>query len=70
MRKEQRSWGFEEKIKRIFWKVMKKNNGKPEDFAAEETKEERSVSSSINVVHSETRYQEKIICYMCLFFAA
>ena len=32
---------------------MKGNNLKPEDFAAEETKEERSVSSSINVIHSE-----------------
>ena len=29
------------------------NNWKPEDFAAKETKEERSVSSSINGVHSE-----------------
>ena len=32
---------------------MKKNNWKPEDFAAKETKEEQSVSSSIDVVHSE-----------------
>ena len=32
---------------------MKENNWKPEDFAAEETKEEQSISSSINVVHSE-----------------
>ena len=32
---------------------MKENNWKPEDFAAEETKEERFLSSSINVVHSE-----------------
>ena len=35
-RKEQRSWGFEVKFKRIFWKVIKENNSKPEDFAAEE----------------------------------
>ena len=30
-----------------------KNNRKPEGFAAKETKEERSVSSSIDGVHSE-----------------
>ena len=29
------------------------NNWKPEDFAAKETKEERSISSSIDGVHSE-----------------
>ena len=40
-------------MERIFWKVMKENNRKPEDFAAEETKEERSLSSSIDVVHIE-----------------
>ena len=32
---------------------MKEKNLKPEDFAAEETKEDRSVSSNINVVYSE-----------------
>ena len=32
---------------------MNENNLKPEDFAAEKTKEERSVSSSINIFHSE-----------------
>ena len=32
---------------------MKENNWKPEDFAAKETKEERSVSSSMDGVHSE-----------------
>ena len=32
---------------------MKENNGKPDDFAAEETKEDRSFSSSNDVVHSE-----------------
>ena len=32
---------------------MQKNNWKPEDFAAKETKEEQSVSSSINGLHSE-----------------
>ena len=53
MRKEQRSWVFEETAKRIFGEVMKENNLKLEDFAAEETKEELSVSSSIDVVHSE-----------------
>ena len=52
-RKEQGSWGVEDEFKRIFWKVMKKNNWKPEDFAAEETKEEQSVSSSIDGVHNE-----------------
>ena len=52
-RKEQRSWGVEDEVKRIFWKVMKENNWKPEDFAAKETKEEQSVSSSIDGVHNE-----------------
>ena len=47
-RKEQRSQVFEEDIERIFWELMKL-----EDFAAEETKEEQSVSSSIDVIHSE-----------------
>ena len=32
---------------------MKENYWKPEPFAAEETKEERSISSSIVFVHSE-----------------
>ena len=53
-RKEQRSWVIEDEFKRIFWKAMKENNWKPENFAAKETKEERSVSSSIDGVHSET----------------
>ena len=39
-RKEQGSRGVEDEFKRIFWKVMKENNWKPEDFAAKETKEE------------------------------
>ena len=34
----------EDELKRIFWKVMKENNWKAEDFTAKETKEERSVS--------------------------
>ena len=52
MGKEQRSQVFEEDIERIFWKVMKENNWKPEDFAEEDTKEEQSISSSMDVVHS------------------
>ena len=48
-RKEQRSQAFEETVKRIFWE----NNWKLEDFAAEETIDERSVSSSIDVIHSD-----------------
>ena len=44
---------FEEDIERIFWEAMKENNGKPENFEAEETKEEQSVSSNIDVVSSE-----------------
>ena len=51
--KEQRSWVFKEDVERIFWEVMKENNWKPEDFAAEETKDERSVSSSIYVCCSQ-----------------
>ena len=39
-RKEQRSWGIEDEFKSIFWKVMEKNNWKPEDFSAKATKEE------------------------------
>ena len=54
-RKEQRSWVFEERFKRIFCEVMNRNNLKSGDFAAEETKDERSVSSSINVVCSKNR---------------
>ena len=53
MRKEQGSWGVENEFKSIFWKVMQKNNWNPEDFATKETKEERSVSSSIDGIHSE-----------------
>ena len=52
-RREQRSWRFKDEVKSIFWKVMQKNNGKPKDFEAKETKEERSISSSINGVLSE-----------------
>ena len=52
-RKEQRYQGVEDKFKRIFWKVMKENNWKPEDLAAKETKEEQSVSSGADGVHSE-----------------
>ena len=33
--------------------MIKENNWKPEDFAAEETREEHSISSSSNVVHIE-----------------
>ena len=47
-RKEQRSQEFKEDVERIFWEAMKENNWKPEDFAADETKEEPSVSSHIN----------------------
>ena len=32
---------------------MQKNNCKPEDFAANETKEEQFISSNIDGVHSE-----------------
>ena len=53
MRKEHKSWGVEDEFKRIFWKVMKENNWKSEDFAAKETMEERSVSSSFNGVHNK-----------------
>ena len=42
--KEQRFPGVEDKFK-----VMKESNWIPEDFTAKETKEERSISSSINV---------------------
>ena len=52
-RKEQGSRGVEDEFKSIFWKVMQKNNWKPEDFAAKESKEEQSVSSSFDGVHSE-----------------
>ena len=52
-RKEQRSQRFEDEVKSILWKVMQKNNWKPKDFAAKETKEEQSVSSSIDGVYSE-----------------
>ena len=48
-RKEQRSQVSEEDVERIFWEVVKENNWKREGFAAEETKEEQSVSSIINV---------------------
>ena len=52
-RKEKGSRGVQDEFKRIFWKVIKENNWKPEDFAAKGTKEERSVFSSIDGVHSE-----------------
>ena len=52
-RKEQGSLGVTDVFKSIFWKAMQKNNWKPENFAAKETKEERSVSSSINDIQSE-----------------
>ena len=51
--KEQRSGRFEDEVKSIFWKVIQKNNWKPKDFEAKEKKEEGSVSSSIDGVHSE-----------------
>ena len=50
---EQRSWVFKERFKRKFCEVMREINLKLEDFATEETKVERSVSSSIDAVHSE-----------------
>ena len=52
-RKEERSRVFKEDVERIFWEEKKENNWKPKDFSAEETKEEHSVSSSINAVHTE-----------------
>ena len=55
LRKEQKSREIEDEFKRIFWKVMKESNWKPEDFAAKETKEEQSVSSRIYGVHSENK---------------
>ena len=53
MRKEQGSQGVEDKFKSIFWKVMQKNKWKPADFAAKETEEKQSSSSSIDGIHSE-----------------
>ena len=53
-RKELRSQVFEEDVERIFWEAMTENNWKSEDFEVEETKEERFISSSIDVVHSES----------------
>ena len=53
MRKKQRSQVFVETVKRIFWEVMEENNWKMKDFSVEETKDERSISSSIDVVHRE-----------------
>ena len=44
-----RSQVFEEEIERIFWEATKEKNWKPEEFAAEETKKEQSVFSSIDV---------------------
>ena len=40
-------------------RLMKQNNLKPEDFAAKETKELRSISSRIHVVHSENVKPDK-----------
>ena len=53
MRKEQGARGVKDKVKCILWEVMQKNNPKPEDLAAKETKEEQFVSSSIDGVCSE-----------------
>ena len=58
-RKEQRYQVFVETVKRIFWEVMVENNWKLEDFSVEETKDELSVSSSIDVVHSENMKPRK-----------
>ena len=70
MRKEQRSWGVEDEFKRIFWKVMKKNNWKPEDLPVMETKEEGSISLSIDGVHSEPVKPGENHVTQCAFFAA
>ena len=53
MRTEQRNQVFAETVKKIFWEVIEENNWKLEDFSVEETKDEQSVSSSIDVVHSK-----------------
>ena len=60
-RKEQRSQVFAESVKRILWEVMEENTWKLEDFSEEETKVKQSVSSSIDVVHSEKVKPRKII---------
>ena len=52
-RKDKRYQVFAETVKRIFWEIMEGNNWKVEDFSVEATKDEQSVSSSIDVVHSE-----------------
>ena len=73
MRKEQGSQGVEDKFKSIFWMVMQKNNWKSEDVAAKVTKEERSISSSIDGVHSENMKPGEnhlLSVKQCLFFAA
>ena len=48
--KEQGSRGVEDKVKSILWEVMQKINWKLEDSSAKETKEEQSLSSSIDGV--------------------
>ena len=58
-RKEQRSQVLEENVKRIFWEVMEEHNWKLEDFAAEDMKDEPSVSSSFYVVHGEIMKTKK-----------
>ena len=59
-RKEQRYQVFAKTVKRIFWEVMEENNWKLEDFSVEETKDERSVCSSIDVVPIENVNHGKI----------
>ena len=52
--KKKKYWVFQEDVERIFWEVMKENKWKLEDFAAEESKEEQSISSSFYIVPSKT----------------
>ena len=56
-RKEQRAQVFVEAVKRIFWEVMEEN--KLEDVSVEEAKDKQSVSSSIDVIHSENIKSKK-----------
>ena len=49
---------------------MKDNNWKLEDFAVKETKQERSVSSSIDSVHSENVKPSENNLLRHTFFAA
>ena len=69
-RKEHKSLGVVDKFKRIFWKVMKKNKWKPEDLPVMETKEEGSISLSIDGVHSEPVKPGENHVTQCAFFAA